>query len=70
VRILKKIQSAARRRANFFVGRNSIGLDDQSNLADMKTTVIKKKKKDQFFFLTNKTLEPHLGLIILIKILY
>jgi len=50
VRILKKIQSAARRRANFFVGRNSIGLDDQSNLADMKTTVIKKKKRPIFLF--------------------
>ncbi len=50
MRILKKIQSAARRRANFFVGRNSIGLDDQSNLADMKTTVIKKKKKTNFSF--------------------
>lgn len=50
MRILKKIQSAARRRANFFVGRNSNGLDDQSNLADMKTTVIKKKKKTNFSF--------------------
>lgn len=50
MRILKKIQSAARRRANFFVGRNSIGLGDQNNLAGMKTAVIKKKKKTIFSF--------------------
>lgn len=50
MRILKKIQSASRRRANFFVGRNSIGLGDQSNLSGMKTTVIKKKKKTIFSF--------------------
>jgi hypothetical protein len=42
--MLKKIQLAARRRANFFVGRNSNGADDQSNMVDSKTTVTKKKK--------------------------
>jgi hypothetical protein len=44
MRMLKKIQLAARRRANFFVGRNSNGADDQSNMVDSKTTVTKKKK--------------------------
>ena len=44
MRILKKIQLAARRRANFFVGRNSNGADDQTNLVDLKVTVTKKKK--------------------------
>jgi len=44
MRILKKIQLAARRRANFFVGRNSNAVDDQSNLVDLKATVNKRKK--------------------------
>ena len=44
MRILKRIQLAARRRANFFVGRNSNGADDQSNLTDSKAIVTKKKK--------------------------
>jgi len=44
MRILKKIQLAARRRAHFFVGRNSNGADDQTNLVDLKVTVNKKKK--------------------------
>ena len=44
MRLLKKIQSAARRRANFFVGRNSNATDDQMNTVDSKVVATKKKK--------------------------
>lgn len=44
MRLLKKIQSAARRRANFFVGRNSNVTHDQTNTVGLKIIVNKKKK--------------------------
>jgi len=40
MRLLKKLQSAARRRANFFVGKNSSNLDEQN-----ATPIVKKRRK-------------------------
>ncbi|MBA4740542.1 MAG: hypothetical protein H2061_05545 [Burkholderiales bacterium] len=50
MRLLKKIQSAARRRANFFVGRHSNAAEDQSSVVNLKNTVTKKKKQSDFSF--------------------
>ena len=40
MRLLKKLQSAARRRANFFVGKNSSHSDEQN-----ATPIVKKRRK-------------------------
>ena len=46
MRLLKKLQSAARRRANFFVGKNSGNSDEQNTTR----TVKKRNKQPRYSF--------------------
>ena len=50
MRLMKKINSAARRRANFFTGRNSNPTDEQNNATIVKKNVHRKKMGFNFSF--------------------
>ena len=49
MRLMKKIHSAARRRTNFFTGRNSNLTDEQNNATIVKNHVHKKKRFNFLF---------------------
>ena len=50
MRLMKKIHSAARRRANFFTGRNTNPTDEQNNATIVKKNVHRKKMGFNFSF--------------------
>lgn len=54
MRLMKKIHSAARRRANFFTGRNSNPTDEQNNATIVKKMFIEKKWDLIFHFELNR----------------